>query len=456
MKIFIFLLNLALYATQIIGGYNSDRLFKYRKFPISDDVGDPLILTPLIEAGQIEEAQNESKVEFESFDPIVSYSGYFTVDKLFENNLFFWFFPSEDNVASDPVVLWLQGGPGSPSEYGLFEEHGPFIVSENDTVSLREYRWTRNQSVLYLDNPVGTGFSFSNKAGYASNQTKVGQDLYNGLIQFFTLFPQLQNNDFFIVGESYAGKYVPAVSYTILQNNPSASLKINLKGLAIGNGLTDPINQADYADYVYQLGLVDANTRDTLLSYKALFEKYVAEEDWTSATEYFGDKIIDLISEASEVYSVYNYLQDSDESSSDWQSFIQQNARKALHIGNTEFGNGPVYEYLYDDISKSVAPWVSELLSNYPVLIYSGQVDIIVAYPMTVNYLQNLNFSAAEEYKTAERNIWIDSKGVAGYYKTAGNLTELLVRNAGHMVPTDQPERAYSLIYKFTRSLPFN
>jgi vitellogenic carboxypeptidase-like protein len=95
-----------------------------------------------------------------------------------------------------------------------------------------------NHNVIYIDNPVGTGFSFTDKEeGYAKNEIDVGNNLYEALIQFFTLFPDLQKNKFFVTGESYAGKYVPAVSHAIHKRNGNAKIKINLKGLAIGNFL---------------------------------------------------------------------------------------------------------------------------------------------------------------------------------------------------------------------------
>lgn len=102
---------------------------------------------------------------------------------------------------------------------------------------------------------------------------------------------------------------------------------------------------------------------------------------------------------------------------------------------------------------KTIAPWVSELLNDYKILFFNGQLDIIVAYPLTVNFLKNLNFSSAEEYKTAPRKIWHVDEYIAGYVKQAGNLTEVLVRNAGHMVPFDQPEWAYNLVYNFVRNI---
>lgn len=102
---------------------------------------------------------------------------------------------------------------------------------------------------------------------------------------------------------------------------------------------------------------------------------------------------------------------------------------------------------------QSVAPWVSELLSHYKVLFYNGQLDIIVAYPLTRNFLKNLNFSSTEEYQNASRVVWRVDNLVAGYVKQAGNLTEILVRDAGHMVPTDQPKWAYDMVYKFVRGM---
>lgn len=222
----------------------------------ASDAGEPLILTPLIEKRHIKEAQEAATVNFREFQNVKSYAGYLTVDKSFDSNLFFWFFPAETNYSEVPVILWLQGGPGASSLYGLFSEHGPFSI-KNEKVVLRKESWTKTHSVLYIDNPVGTGFSFTN-GGYAQNETKVGEDLYQALRQFFLMFPELQKNDFFVTGESYAGKYVPAVAHTIHKHNHQTELPINLKGIAIGNGLCAPEHQLEYGKYLYQIGLIDA------------------------------------------------------------------------------------------------------------------------------------------------------------------------------------------------------
>jgi carboxypeptidase C (cathepsin A) len=60
------------------------------------------------------------------------------------------------------------------------------------------------------------GFSFTDDdAGYAKNQTDVARDLYSALQQFFTLFPELQKNEFFVTGESYAGKKISKLNLLI-------------------------------------------------------------------------------------------------------------------------------------------------------------------------------------------------------------------------------------------------
>jgi len=236
----------------------------------NDDDDDALYLTPMIRNGRINEARIACKVKLTK-GSVESYSGYLTVNDTLRSNLFFWFFPAAIGADTAPVLLWLQGGPGTSSLYAVFNEHGPFWVSKDLGLKLRNHTWTATHSVLYVDNPVGTGFSFTgDDAGYSTDQTAVGLNIYEALTQFFTLFSEYRKNDFYVTGESYAGKYVPSVSYTIHQKNPGASVKINLKGLVIGNGLIDPINQIVHSDYLYEYGFIDGNI--VIVLFSSIFE----------------------------------------------------------------------------------------------------------------------------------------------------------------------------------------
>lgn len=153
----------------------------------------------------------------------------------------------------------------------------------------------------------------------------------------------------------------------------------------------------------------------------------------------------------------FHYLYNNPVSWGPFDLFVQQdNVREAIHVGNIVFSTGEeVLNKLKEDFMKSVKPWIEVLLENYRVAVYNGQFDIIVAYVVTENFLSTLEWSAAEEYKNATRNKWYVGDNLAGYVKMAGNLFDILVRNAGHMVPTDQPTLALDLLTRFTSGVPF-
>lgn len=350
--------------------------------------------------------------------------------------------------------------------FGLFLENGPFYVTKNKTLHMRKYSWNKNHNLIYFDNPVGTGYSFTNDIkGYAKNETDVGRDVHTALVQFFQLFHEFQKNDFFVTGESYGGKYVPAVSHAIKDYNIKANLKINLKGLAIGNGLTDPENQLIYGDYLYQLGLIDLNGKNAFNMYEKKARDFIQQKKFVEAADIF-DLLLNgdfhatpsLFTNLTGFNFYYNYLHTHDSNNSDWMSeWIQRgDVRRAIHVGNCSFhtGDKKVEENLKADIMQSLAVLIVDLLKHYKVLLYNGQLDIIVAYPLTENYLQKLQWSGAAKYNSTERKIWRVQNEIAGYVKVVDNLTEVLVRNAGHMVPMDQPKWAFDLITRFTHGKP--
>lgn len=166
-------------------------------------------------------------------------------------------FQQEVDPAEAPVVIWLQGGPGSSSLFGLLELHGPIITrfDENgDTVgTVNEYTWAKKANMLYIDNPVGSGYSYTKTSGLPTSQEDVAIDLYEFLIQWFTMFPQYQANEFYAFGESYGGKWVPTIAKKIHDENPTADLKINLAGIGIGDGFMSPPETAVYGNYLYQV-----------------------------------------------------------------------------------------------------------------------------------------------------------------------------------------------------------
>jgi vitellogenic carboxypeptidase-like protein len=141
--------------------------------------------------------------------------------------------------------------------------------------------------------------------------------------------------------------------------------------------------------------------------------------------------------------------------------FVQlEDVRKSIHVGNRNFSDmaSRVEENMQDDMYRSVAPLIVDILDakeQYQVLIYSGQLDIIVANILTEMFLHKLEWHGAEEWRGSDRKIWRVGGDVAGYSRVTDNLTYVLVRNAGHMVPYDQPKWAFDMINRFTAGKPF-
>nr|CAH7750800.1 unnamed protein product [Callosobruchus chinensis] len=453
-KLTLFLAALSILAT--VEAYPSRYKSEEAKYE-NDDVGEPLILTPFLESGKIDEARSAAKVSLGGVaKDVESYSGYFTVNKQYDSNLFFWFFPSKNDYKNDPVVLWLQGGPGSPSLTGLFLINGPFEVNDDTQLELREYSWHNNQSVLYIDQPVGTGLSFTkHEDGFARNQTRVGEELYDALQQFFRLFPELRKNDFFMTGESYAGKYIPTLAHTILKHNSTAAEKINVQGLAIGNGFIDPKLQTGYAEYLYQIGLVDAHDAGVIKEYEDKAVSYISQKKYNESNEQIYS-LFDYLYNVSGDVDIYNYIYTGYIDTTPMKLFLNTTeARRALHYGNVNFDLTEAYNRMKEDMQRDdVTPWFIEAANNFRMMLYAGQVDIRVAYPLTQNFLKNVKFNDSEKFHNATRKIWYVDEDVAGYYKTAGKFTDVLVRSAGHMVPLDQPKVALDLINKFVRNQP--
>lgn len=240
---------------------------------------------------------------------------------------------------------------------------------------------------------------------------------------------------------------MPAISHAILNDRSKKydpkKPKINLKGLAIGNGLIDPINQLNYGDYFYQLGLVDSNGRKMLKQYEHKIVDCIKLKDFECA--YFkNDELINgiftpktLFTNLTGFTNYFNYLIAKAEEFSFFDEFMQtQKTRRAIHVGNTTFtdtsagtvSDFPRLGFMHKISMDTIAPWLAELLSHYPVFLYYGQVDLLCAYPLGENIIKNLNFTGADEYKAANRTTWHVGNDVAGYAKKGGNLTTILVR----------------------------
>ncbi|EYC23744.1 hypothetical protein Y032_0015g2811 [Ancylostoma ceylanicum] len=181
------------------------------------------------------------------------YAGYLNISPV--KQLFYWYIESENNPASDPVVLWLNGGPGCSSLEGLFVEMGPFRVNNfGENVTRNPWTWNRYANIIYLDAPAGVGFSVRLDGLWNYTDAEVASDNHKAIKTWFEKFPERKGNDFYVAGESYGGTYVPMLSALLVDDDGF----INFKGMLIGNGCVDDVlNQNSLVEFNYNHGIID-------------------------------------------------------------------------------------------------------------------------------------------------------------------------------------------------------
>ena len=138
-------------------------------------------------------------------EAVVNDAGYITVGN--EHNLFYWYFESRNDPTTDPLVIWLSGGPGCSSQLALFAENGPYVVrntgtpmAKNLSLELNRASWNANATVIWVDQPVGTGFSYGGLPVH--NEDQVASDMYEFIVNWLAKYPQYAQLEFHLFGES--------------------------------------------------------------------------------------------------------------------------------------------------------------------------------------------------------------------------------------------------------------
>eukprot|EP01084_Bolivina_argentea_P106694 190872_1 len=135
------------------------------------------------------------------------YAGYITINKTSEASIFYWFQECELGLTKCPLFLWTNGGPGCSGLLGALTEQGAFRNLQNGSLSLNKWRWNQIVNIVFIEQPIGVGFSWSNdKQDYDINgDEKSAKEMYEFILGFYKIFPQLQQQDFYLSSESYGG-----------------------------------------------------------------------------------------------------------------------------------------------------------------------------------------------------------------------------------------------------------
>lgn len=396
-------------------------------------------------------------------DTVKQYSGYLDIEDD-TKHLFFWFFESRNDPVNDPILLWLNGGPGCSSTTGMLFELGPATISPELKPIRNPYSWNNNASVIFLDQPVNVGFSYSEKKVGSSRAS--GVDVYALLELFFSKFPEY-NNGLHISGESYAGHYIPAIATEILSH---ADRSFSLESLLIGNGITDPLHQSPSykkmacgeGGYKSVLSEDECDNLDKMLpvAEKLTEACYRFDNAFTCVPAVIADNQLlePYVKTGLNVYDIRGPCETDGPNCYEGIGYVQEylnlpEVQSAIGAEATEFEDcaeavGVSFLYTGDGAKPFHKDVAAVLEAGVPVLIYAGDKDYICNWVGQELWLKELEWSGQDLYNSKTRSLWYSETtgSPAGEKKSSKNLTFLRVYDAGHMVPHDQPENSLQMV----------
>ncbi|MFJ6621404.1 hypothetical protein ACIQOW_28000 [Kitasatospora sp. NPDC091335] len=401
-----------------------------------------------------------------------------------KNHLFYWFFESQtcsphvpvseqqDLVSATPLLIWLNGGPGASSLVGLFLENGPLTITEDSvgTVSLTTTGWNKEAHVVYWDQPLGTGYTHSDKPEeYVRDEAELGHMFWQALQEFFRLHPEYAKCPLYVCGESYAGKYVPAIALEIdKQNGQKKGRHLDLRGIAVGNGwITPELSLGLMIDYAYTTGFIGIGQREELLRDYANVQAEIKEGSMVQATK-DGNALVDKTLAYGGNFDVYDVRRWNGLPWETMKKYLtSEPVKKALHVPGVEWtcedNSGPVADNLAADNMADASDKYGDLIDRsdgdskrYKVLLYTGNFDTACGYRSTEEILDALMRERDPKWHSAPRLIWKQSPGdPKGFVRQLGNLTQVAIPDSGHEVPAYQPEICREMLYNWLFDRPF-
>ncbi|KAH8673799.1 putative carboxypeptidase S1 [Xylariales sp. PMI_506] len=440
----------------------SSTLIDKRYIEVRDDV----------EYNVFEHAATGSKLSYvknsgicETTPGVNQYSGYISVGS--NMNMWFWFFEARNNPSTAPLATWFNGGPGCSSMIGLFQENGPCQFYDNKTEpSLNPYSFNTYANMLYVDQPIGVGFSYGDDT--VKSTLTAAPFVWTFWQAFFAEFPQYESRDFGLFTESYGGHYGPEFSHYIQEQNAEIAAgkvkgeKINLVALGINNGLYDSKIQEkaniEFARNNTYRALISDNQADRLMkAYERECLPALNKCDGLTGNDlecliagelcqFRIDEIIQIFGDF-DVYDIRQPRYDDPYPPTTYQKYLARPAVvKAIgaNATYTDCSSSSELPFLFGgDEPRSFVGTLSEVVqSGIQVLTWAGDADYICNWFGNLDVANNITFSGSAEFAAKELAPYTVNGTEMGQSKSVNNLHFLRVYEAGHEVPYYQPQLA--------------
>ncbi|KAJ2582850.1 hypothetical protein GGH95_001312 [Coemansia sp. RSA 1836] len=413
-------------------------------------------------------------------------SGY--LDTASDKHFFFWFFEArKQSGCKTPLVVWLNGGPGCSSMMGALTELGPcWLSDQGNSTANNPHAWNENTHLLFIDQPANVGYSY----GSAVNSTTASAVDFYALVQlFYKRFPKYAKGDLHLFGESYAGKYIPAMGRRILELNKRVRKHgpgtvgqrvLPLASVAIGNGFVNPKAQFKYVSRMacnstYPPVLAQDVCRQMDLDYPQCARKIdscFAARSTTAqcedALDFCESRIDYRLSTVDPTINPYDVRLKCEYPPLCYKFAAQagdylglssvQRALGAKESTSYQACSRTVLHGFVDtfDILRSYEDDVVALLnSGVRALFYNGDADSVCSWYGTKAMLSAMEWRGKRGFVHARDRTWTVAGSAAGEVRSHGNLSFIRVFNSGHLVPRDQPANALAMINRWLSKRPF-
>lgn len=410
--------------------------------------------------------------------------GYVTVRQ--DAHMFWWLYYATHpckNFSELPLVMWLQGGPGGSSTgFGNFQEIGPLDTD----LKPRKTTWLQAASLLFVDNPVGTGFSYVNKsASYAKDLAMVAADMMVLLKTFFDCHKEFQTIPFYIFSESYGGKMAAGIGLELYKAVQQGTIKCNFSGVALGDSWISPVDSVlSWGPYLYSMSLLDDQGLAEVSHVAEQVLDAINKGLYKEATQLW-EKAEMVIEKNTDGVNFYNILtkdtpMSAMESSLEFMRshlvrLCQRHVRHLHGDSLSQLMNGPirkklkiipedcswgaqssnVFMNMEGDFMKPVISIVDELLeAGVNVTVYNGQLDLIVDTMGQEAWVRKLKWPELPKFNQLRwKALYSNPKSseTSAFVKSYKNLAFYWILRAGHMVPSDQGDMALKMMKMVTQ-----
>ncbi|KAH6922632.1 hypothetical protein HPB50_017401 [Hyalomma asiaticum] len=373
-----------------------------------------------------------------------------------------------NNWHTKPLLLWTQGGPWKSSLYSQFLENGPLGIDAAGDLYYRNHSLITDFNVIYLDQPVGSGYSFDENGRYPADLLEASEQVLTFLKRFVRIFSEYKDKDLYIAGESYGARSAAGVAYKML--NKARQIPLKLKGIMLGVGFVFPLlDLLNSADYLHYSGLLGDFGRKTFAGWFDMIRKLVDKKEYSRAAADLRRIVLNApppdnitifevltgfqhhgsIARAREPEEVKKYMDYAN--SAEFKKIIHVNVSRVLDGDRPKLTVKLVLGDFFIDIKRKL----EFVLNSTYVLFYTAQYDNVFPEMNIENCFKKLRWHGSELFLKVNRHAWFRqgnrSLPLLGYERKVGRLLYSNILWGGHDVSFDRSEAVKQLYHRFLR-----